>query len=92
MDGVELGARFSLATSRLQYCGPDGADRTLYRAISEPAARPAARAALARFEALMPYLETIARAHGLDPFDERVTEAYWIGNDLLDGLGRPELR
>lgn len=92
MDGIELGARFSLATSRLQYCGPDGADRTLDRAIGEPSARPAARAALERFEALMPYLETIAGAHGLDPFDRRVTEAYWIGNELLDGLGRPEFR
>jgi hypothetical protein len=92
MDGVELGARFSLATSRLRYCGPDGADRLLERAIREPAARPAARAALAQFEALMPYLETIARAHGRDPFDEAVVEAYWIGNDLLDGLGRPEFR
>ncbi len=34
-----------------------------------------------------PYLNLIARANGIkDPFDERVVEAYWIGNNLLEGV------
>ena len=36
----------------------------------------------------MPYLEAIGRKHGLDPFDRRVVEAYWLGNDLLDAFER----
>jgi hypothetical protein len=39
----------------------------------------------ARFEGAYPYLELIARAHGLaDPMDFRVVDAYWIGNRLSD--------
>lgn len=38
-----------------------------------------------RFEGAYPYLCLIAEANGLaDPFDERVVEAYWIGNQLLE--------
>src|SRR5205085_11004381 len=34
-----------------------------------------------------PYLQLIARSSAIaDPFDPRVVEAYWIGNELLDGV------
>ncbi len=89
-DGAALCARFSLATNRLQYCGPADAEGTLYRAIIENVDLDRAREALSRFEALYPYLEAIGRRHGLDPFDARVVEAYWIGNDLLDAFDRAD--
>jgi len=92
MDGVALCARFSIATNRLQYCGPRDAEPALYRAITEEAELDRAREALRRFEALTPYLEAIAARHSLDPFDQRVVEAYWVGNDLLDAFGPPEFR
>ncbi len=92
MDGVELGARFSIATNRLAYCGPADATPLLYRTIVDGTDRAAAGAALLLFEALAPYLEAIGRYHGLDPLDRRVVEAYWIGNDLLDPMGRAEFR
>lgn len=92
MDGVALGARFSLATNRLSYCGPADAEPRLYRAIVSGTGLTEARASLERFEALLPYLRAIGRRHGLDPFDHRVVEAYWIGNDLLDAFGPPEFR
>lgn len=92
MDGVQLGARFSIATNRLQYCGPADAEPVLYRAITECRDLVAARAALTRFEALLPYLDAIASKHGLDPFDHEVVEAYWIGNRLLDAFGRSDFR
>jgi hypothetical protein len=90
MDGVALCARFSIATNRLQFCGPSDASPTLYRAITRGSDLEAARAALRQFEALYPYLEAIGSKHGLDPFDERVVEAYWVGNDLLDAFERPD--
>lgn len=89
-DGVALGARFSLATNRLKFCGPADAEPHLYAAITEGSHVVEARRSLERFEALAPYLESIAHLHGLDPFDARVVEAYWVGNDLLDPFGRPE--
>ncbi len=89
MDGVALGARFSIATNRLAYCGPADAEPALYEAIVTGRSTPRARDALARFEALMPYLEAIGAANGLDPFDREVVEAYWIGNGRLEAVDRP---
>jgi len=90
MDGVSLCARFSIATNRLQYCGPKDAEPVLYRAITEDADLDRARDALRRFEALNPYLEAIASKHGRDPFDRDVVEAYWVGNSLLDAFDRAD--
>jgi hypothetical protein len=92
MDGVQLGARFSLATNRLQYCGPADAEPRLYRAITSSEGGAEAARALGGFEALMPYLEAIAAKHGRSPFDHDVVEAYWIGNQLLDGFSPADFR
>ncbi|HEY7589085.1 MAG TPA: DUF6390 family protein [Thermoplasmata archaeon] len=92
MQGVQLGARFSLATNRLKYCGPADAEPTLYRAIVEGKDLEAAGQVLRRFEALEPYLEAIASKHGRDAFDHDVVEAYWIGNELLDAFTREDFR
>ncbi|HEV8049942.1 MAG TPA: DUF6390 family protein [Thermoplasmata archaeon] len=86
MDGVPLAARFSIATNRLNYCGPAEAAPHLYRAIVTDRGDPPARQALEGFEALLPYLQAIGAKHGLDPLDRRVVEAYWIGNELLDAF------
>ena len=38
-----------------------------------------------KFNTLRPYLELIAKSNGIkDIFDDRVVQAYWIGNELLD--------
>jgi hypothetical protein len=42
---------------------------------------------LRRFSGALPYLQLIAGASGIaDPFDDRVVEAYWLGNELLEGV------
>lgn len=48
---------------------------------------PRLSAILRRFQNLYPYLMHIAEGNGIrDPFDDRVVEAYWIGNRLLDAF------
>lgn len=86
MDGTPLASRFSIATNRLSYCGPAEAEPALYRAILSGRGDLGARNALAGFEALWPYLEALGNSAGLDPLDEKVVEAYWIGNELLDSF------
>lgn len=88
MDGLALCSRFSIATNRLAYCGPQDAEPALYEAVLTGRGSPRAREALSRFEALMPYLEAIGSATGKDPFDPEVVEAYWLGNDLLEAVDR----
>jgi hypothetical protein len=82
--GVALGARFSLPTAERGLCGPPTAARAFRSVLRDGTLVGDAALALRRFEALYPYLETIGEAWGLDPLDEEVIEAYWIGNGLLD--------
>ena len=92
MQGVQLAARFSIATNRLKYCGPADAEPALYRTIVDGTNLEASRTNLLRFEALEPYLAAIAAKHGLDPLDHDVVEAYWVGNELLEDFTREDFR
>ena len=92
MQGVQLAARFSIATNRLRYCGPAEAEPALFRTIVEGKDLEASRHALLRFEALEPYLRAIAAKHGRDVLDHDVVEAYWIGNRLLDAFTREDFQ
>ncbi len=87
-EGVRLCARFSLATSSLEYCGPPGAAPLLRRALEDGEGIAEAGEALLKFEALEPYLRAIAGKHRREVLDYSVVEAYWIGNELLEGYTR----
>jgi len=76
-------SKYAFGPNRLHYCGPD-ASAEVAAHIKEGVADPGLEALLKRFETLYPYLLHIAGENGIkDPFDPRVVEAYWIGNDLL---------
>jgi len=45
-----------------------------------------------RFVAHFAYLELIANANGLQPFDRNVAEAFWIGNGLLKNVRKKDLQ
>ncbi|MFJ6737378.1 DUF6390 family protein [Streptomyces sp. NPDC091279] len=78
--GAVLFARYAYPPNELGYCGPADAD-ALLRAEDPGVIEDHAR----RFEGAWCYLELLAESAGLDdPLDERVVEAYWIGNDLLE--------
>lgn len=47
---------------------------------------------LEKFESMYPYLQHIAHCNGIrDPFNDRVVEAYWLGNALLDQVRKKDL-
>ena len=79
-EGSLAFARYAYPPNELGYCGPAGASAML----SPNAAAEIDRRAR-QFEGAWAYLEFIAESCGLDDaLDERVVEAYWIGNDLLE--------
>lgn len=83
--------RYGFMPNRLRYCGGDD-NRTLFdygvAGVSDGGLAPLLR----RFSGALPYLQLIARSNGLsDPFDARVVEAYWLGNELLDGIEARQL-
>jgi hypothetical protein len=84
MDGMLLFARFAFMPNRLGYCGTD-ANAELVAYLKEGRADGGLRRHLATFSGALPHLRLIAESTGIaDPFDERVVEAYWIGNELLE--------
>src|SRR3989344_480000 len=83
MDGVLRCSRYSFGPNRLHYCGPDK-NREIKSYIDEGEADSGLKQLLSQFATLYPYLRFIAETNGIrDPFDSRVVEAYWLGNDLL---------
>jgi len=78
-SGALLFARYAYPPNELGYCGPEDASALLLSGAGAEIERRARQ-----FDGAWCYLEFIAEATGIpDPLDERVVEAYWIGNDLL---------
>ncbi len=78
--------RYAFMPNRLQFCGGDD-HRMLFEYGVQQSADGGLSPLLRRFTGALPYLHLIARANRIpDPFDERVVEAYWIGNELLAGV------
>lgn len=70
-EGLIACNRYAYPPNSLHYCGPGVSSEN----VSEH---------LQKFETLYPYLVLIAQANNItDPFDPRVVEAYWLGNNLL---------
>lgn len=82
--GALLAARFSFMPNRLGYCGPEE-NRAILDYLAEQTSDRGLEQILAKFAGAFPYYSFIAAANGIpDPFDARVIEAYWIGNELLE--------
>lgn len=76
--------RYGFMPNQLRYCGGDD-NRTIFEYGVERVVDDGLRPLLKKFTGALPYLQLIARANGIaDPFDDRVVEAYWLGNELLD--------
>jgi hypothetical protein len=83
VEGELLHAKHALQPNSLGYCGPDENGRILEH-LHASSVTEDLTATLTRFEAAYPFVRMIARSTGRQPFDKEVTEAYWIGNSLLD--------
>jgi hypothetical protein len=89
--GTTRFVRYAFMPNRLRYCGGDD-NSTLLEYATAAVREPPLVAMLRRFTGALPYLSLIARGSGIaDPFDERVVEAYWLGNELLEGVGARDL-
>src|SRR5215469_8097386 len=91
LEGTLRFIRYAFMPNRLRYCGGDD-NRTLFEYGIEGASDAGLQPLLRKFSGALPYLQLIARTNGLsDPFDARVVEAYWIGNELLEGVEARQL-
>jgi len=91
MDGITRCSRYAFGPNRLHYCGPDR-NREMKDMIDDGNEDFGLRHLLEQFKTLFPYLKHIAVANGIrDPFDPRVVEAYWLGNELLETIEKRQL-
>ncbi len=83
-SGEIIFARYAFPPNELGYCGTgDGAD--LLAAAAGTLDTGVVGRHAGGFDGAWAYLELLADSAGIgDPLDQRVVEAYWIGNDLLD--------
>jgi len=87
MSGLKRAILYGLKPHDLGFCGPKEKatklllDFVLKNNVSEKKIKKILR----EFVGAYAYYQLIARKNGIkDPFDERVIEAYWLGNELLD--------
>lgn len=91
LSGIELFIRYAFMPNHLGYCGGNENELLLERAATGKA-DPRLTPLLTQFSGALPYLRSIAAANGIgDPFDRRVVEAYWLGNELLSGVEAGDL-
>lgn len=84
MRGALRFGHYAFPPNRLGYCGPADHQSLLEYVASESCDEGLLQLER-RFDGAYPYLNLIALANGIaDPFDERVVEAYWIGNAFLE--------
>jgi hydrogenase maturation factor len=84
MNGIWRSANYAFAPNFLQFCGPDK-NRELKGYLQTKTSDAGLKAMLKKFAAMHPYFKLIADQNGIaDEFDNRIVEAYWLGNELLE--------
>lgn len=87
MNGILTCAKYAFAPNKLKYCGPEDRNKEIFDYCLAGVADQRLENLLRKFEVLYPYLKLIAASNEIaDPFDWRVVEAYWIGNELLENV------
>ena len=91
MDALLRCSRYAFGPNRLHYCGP-ARNTEMRDYINDESSDLGLREILRDFDTMYPYLLHIARANNIaDPLDDRVVEAYWVGNELLDRVSKNDL-
>lgn len=84
--GNLLFAKYAYSPNRLGYCGPKE-NRAIFDYCVAQQSDKGLIQLLQNFEGAFPYLKIIAKSNKIkDPFDEKVVEAYWVGNNLLKNI------
>lgn len=89
--GILKCAKYAFSPNRLKYCGPDK-NKDLFEYCAKTHIDPGLGILLKEFEVMYPYLKLIADENKIEnPFSEKVVEAYWIGNELLNNVSMNKL-
>lgn len=94
-DGAFLAGLYAYPPNSLGYCGKDTFKAILKEYLDGDHGiriRSAMERQLRDFSSHFAYLRLIATENGLEPFDDEVVRAFWIGNRLLKNINADALR
>ncbi len=86
---------YSYEPFRLHFCGPQDneSEKLVNDYLSGKRINPKRLENIAeQFVGVYPYIKLIAKKNDLEPLDEQVIEAYWIGNSLLKQVTADDLK
>jgi len=86
MESLILSASYAFMPNLLGYCGK----QSFFPAL-KAGNKPQLRSELKEFTAHYAYLKLIASCNSRKPFDSKVVEAFWIGNSLLENVGKRDI-
>lgn len=96
MSGLKIAALYGLRPHTLGLCGPKEALRQqlLKKFLRGEIPHYKMLPVMRQFKGAYPYYELIAKKNKIKtgPFNKKVVEAYWIGNELLDKVNANDLR
>ena len=91
MNGAFLTSKYAFPPNELGYCGKPTFRRALLSFLEGKAGPEPLEREIRKFPVHYAYLRLIADENGLSPFDMEVVRAFWIGNGLLENVGRESL-
>jgi hypothetical protein len=94
ISGLRLAAAYGLTPNKLGFCGPQKKEhKILYAFLVDEKNEKKAREILFKFEGASAYYDLIAQKNKIkNIFDQKVVEAYWIGNKLLDKISSEDIK
>jgi hypothetical protein len=86
IKGLLQCGKYAFMPNHFSYCGPNR-NKDLFEYVVAEYHEPHLDKILSEFEVMHPYLKLIANGNQIkDEFDPQIVEAYWIGNDLTEGV------
>tara|TARA_Y100000310_G_scaffold335391_1_gene417331 strand:+ start:4700 stop:5374 length:675 start_codon:yes stop_codon:yes gene_type:complete len=92
---LDFAARYFLMPNKLKYSQDKeekDIDRMLFDFCCGNLKKHEIEPILQKYNALLMYLDLIAKKHNKSMYDEDVLEAYWIGNELLDSISSEDMK
>ncbi len=92
MENVLLSASYAFPPNAIGYCGKGSFTNVLKSFFDGKSDVVDLKKELEKFHAHYSYLKLIAESNKKTIFDEKVVKAFWLGNELLDGISLPVLK
>ncbi len=85
-EALQRSCKYSYPTNQKDYCGPTNAHTFFYEFIQKPSKEKATKikSLIRGFPILYAYYDFLSEQTGLEPFDKKIINHYWLAEDLIE--------